>query len=116
MKLKKIFLTLILAATALSFTGCNSSPSASWLFTYTKQHLSGKSAGQQLSSAPLGSKVGKDCSFGSYFFAFFFYGGGASIQEAAQSAGITRIAVADRESLNILWTVFYRECVIVYGD
>lgn len=48
---------------------------------------------------------------------FLFYSGGeGSISEAANSAGIKKIAVVDKSVFSILGIVFSRECVVVAGE
>ncbi|MCE9500148.1 MAG: TRL-like family protein [Leptospira sp.] len=87
------------------------------LFSVTGQHIEHRSAGSQLSSAKV-LKSGESCSMSSWLFDIFllYYGSGGSIAEAKLNGKINKIAVIDRKSLQILGPVFYRECVIVWGE
>ncbi|MCB1189098.1 MAG: hypothetical protein H7A23_22810 [Leptospiraceae bacterium] len=114
--MKKLDFLFVVVFT-LFLNACISSPTQSVLFTYTDQHMYGLSHGNQIGSGSV-SKFGKSCSFSSWFLYLhvFYYGGGGSIEEAVQDGGIKNIAVVDRESLSILGPIFYRECVVVWGD
>jgi hypothetical protein len=61
-------------------------------------------------------KSGESCSFSSIFILLFFYGAGNSVKEAADKGGITKIALVDRSTYNILGPVFYKECTIAWGE
>ena len=114
--MKKIITILSLSALSLATWSCISSPMQGFLFTSTNHHIYSGSAGSQLSSASI-LKSGKSCSFGSFpFLTLFYYGGGGSIREAAKAGGIKKIAVVDRSSMNIIGPIFYRECVVVWGE
>lgn len=98
------------------FTNCVTTPIPGYFFTKTTQHLNGDATGNMVTSAKV-EKSGKSCSFSGFIINIFFYGAGNSIEEGAQHAGIKKIAVVDRESLTILpFGLFYRECVIVWGE
>ncbi|TGK82246.1 hypothetical protein EHQ24_13350 [Leptospira noumeaensis] len=104
------FLSLLL------FSNCVTTPFPSYFYSYTTQHLNGDATGAMVTSAKV-EKFGKSCSFSGFITYPFFYGSGNSIEEATQHANIKKIAVIDRESLTILPIgIFYRECVIVWGE
>lgn len=98
------------------FSNCVTTPLPAYLFANTTQHLNGDATGNMITSAKV-EKSGKSCSLSGYAVNIFFYGAGNSIEEASQHANIKKIAVIDRESLTILpFGLFYRECVIVWGE
>ncbi len=94
---------------------CVSSPMQSFLFTSTTQHLNGDVSGNQITSAKI-LKSGKSCAVSGFLINIFYYGSGNSIEEAAKNAGITKIALVDRDSFTVLFNLFYKECVIVWGE
>lgn len=112
--------TIILTALAVALStlaGCLSSPMQAILYTGTKHTLHDRSPGSVLSDAsPV--KRGESCSASTYLFsvAFVFYGTGGSIEEAAKSGGIKKIATVERSSMSVLGPIFYRECVVVWGE
>ncbi|TGN19003.1 TRL domain-containing protein [Leptospira idonii] len=109
---KLIALVIIL----ISASYCISTPHPGALVTYTSQHVLDKQRGSLLGTGKV-EKMGESCSYSSWILmTFFYFGGGASIQDATKEAGISRIAVVDRSSLAILGPVFYRECVQVWGE
>lgn len=111
--MKFLFLPIL---SLLFFSNCVTTPLPGYLFAYTTQHLNGDATGNMVTSAKL-EKTGKSCSFSGIVVNFFFYGSGNSIEEATQHGNIQKIAVIDRESLTILpFGIFYRECVIVWGE
>ncbi|MCT8333775.1 TRL-like family protein [Leptospira sp. 85282-16] len=111
--MKSIYLTIL---SLLILSNCVTTPLPGYYFTYTTQHINGDATGNMITSAKL-EKNGKSCSFSGFIVNFFFYGPGNSIEEASQHANIQKIAVIDRESLTILpFGIFYRECVIVWGE
>jgi len=83
----------------------------------TKQHLTaGTTGGVKLQSVII-TKSGKSCSVGSWLYmAYFYYGGGGSIQEAMEEGALQRIATIDRESFSVLAGLYYEECTVVWGD
>ncbi|TGM72867.1 hypothetical protein EHR01_16715 [Leptospira mtsangambouensis] len=109
------YLLLSIFSLAL-FTNCVTTPLPAYLFSNTTQHLNGDAVGNMVTSAKV-EKSGKSCSLSGLSVNIFYYGAGNSIEEAAQYAGIKKIAVVDRESLTILpFGLFYRECVVVWGE
>jgi len=111
MKNKNILLglgfTLILSSCTVVHPGI--------LFSNTSQHIEQASAGSQLTSAKI-DKSGESCSIGSLFITVFYYGSGGSIAEAKLNGKITKIAVIDRKSLQILGPLLYQECIVVWGE
>lgn len=100
---------------ACFFISCISSPMHSLFFNSTTQNLNGEVASNTLTSANI-LKSGKSCSVSGAIVKLFFYGAGNSIEEAAKHGGITKIAVIDRESFSVLGDLYYKECVIVWGE
>ncbi|GBF50028.1 TRL-like family protein [Leptospira ryugenii] len=97
------------------FVNCLSAPMQSLLFTSTSQNVNGDVTGNQITSARI-LKSGKSCASSGLLINLFYYGSGNSIEEAAKNAGITKIALVDRDSFNVLYNLFYKECVIVWGE
>ncbi|NCN10082.1 MAG: hypothetical protein GW938_09590 [Leptospira sp.] len=111
MKFVKYFILLI---PILLLTKCVSSPVFAF-YGATKHHISAGNKNSITSNEI--KKVGKSCSYSSYFGNLFFlyYGVGGSLEEAAENGGITKIAVIDRSSMTI-FPLYYEDCVLVYGE
>jgi len=105
----------ILIALLTTFCGCTSAPVGGLIFTYSSQHVYGKSAGGQIGPGRA-IKQGQSCSWSAAFVYLVYYGGGGSIGEAMKDGEISRIATVDRKSLNILLDLVQRECVVVTGE
>ena len=115
--MRKFSISTVMALALMVLAGCLSSPMQGVLFTSTKHTLHDKAPGLVLSDAsPV--KRGESCSASTYLFSVFlvFFGSGGSIDEAAKAGGIKKIATVERSSLSVLGPVFYRECVIVWGE
>lgn len=109
-------INFIIALFVLGLTAnCVSTPMASILFTSTDHHVYDRSHGSMLTSAKV-EKMGKSCSMSGLIINIFFYGAGGSVEEAKHHGGIKKIATIDRSSLNVLPFLFYRECIIVWGE
>lgn len=109
--MKKVILFIGLAS-VLFFEACTS-PMNGVLFTSTSHYVTQN--GTQIGSGKV-LKSGKSCSVSGFLVNIFFYGAGGSIEEAKANGGITKIAVVDYTSLNIFLSLFYRECVVVWGE
>ncbi|WCL47762.1 TRL domain-containing protein [Leptospira sp. GIMC2001] len=114
---KRFSILFIIVIFNLFLLQCTSSPMHGVLYNNTKHHVFPLSSGvRQLTSHSILTS-GKSCSVGSsILFSFFYYGGGASIEEAAQNGSISKIAVVDRESISLIYGIFYQECIIVWGE
>jgi hypothetical protein len=108
--MKKLLLLILLIT-----INCVSSPTASWLFTNTDQHIYDRSHGTTITSAKV-EKMGKSCSMSGFLINIFYYGGGGSIEEAKYHGKIKKIATIDRSSLTVLPFLYHRECIIVWGE
>ncbi|MCW7460265.1 TRL-like family protein [Leptospira bandrabouensis] len=97
------------------FANCLTAPIPGILLTSTNQHVTADATGNALTSAKI-EKSGKSCSFSFFIANYLFYGAGHSVDQAVKDAGIKKIALIDRESLSILTGLFYRECVVVWGE
>lgn len=97
------------------FTNCLTTPMPGALVTVTSQHLNTGSNGNAITSAKV-EKSGRSCSFSFFIANYFYYGVGQSIEDAAKSGNIKKIAVVDRSSVSILGSIFYQECVVVWGE
>ncbi|MCG6151380.1 TRL domain-containing protein [Leptospira bandrabouensis] len=107
---------ILLAIFSLAFfANCLTTPIPGALINVTSQHVLADATGNTLTSAKV-EKSGKSCSFSFVLANYLFYGAGHSIDQAAKDGGIKKIAVVDRESLSILTGLFYRECVVVWGE
>lgn len=101
----------------INISNCVSSPMPGLILSRTKQHLApGTTSGVKIQSVRI-LKSGRSCSVGSWLYlAYFYYGGGGSIQEAMQEGGIQNIASIDRESFSLFSGLYYQECTVVWGE
>ncbi len=97
------------------FANCLTAPIPGVLLTATSQHVISDVTGNALTSAKV-EKSGKSCSFSFFPANYIFYGAGHSIDDAVKSAGIKKVALVDRDSVYLLFGLFYRECVVVWGE
>jgi len=112
---KIYFITVLLLV--LIFPGCTSSPITGLFVTNTKHHISGymSSYGNSIGDGKI-EKMGSSCVWGIFPFTYVFYRPkDTNVAEAMEKGGITKIGVVDRRSLSIL-SMFYRECVEVWGE
>lgn len=110
--MKKYF--IISLSAVISFLLNCSSPTGGILFTNTVQSVHSDGLQGQISSASI-AKSGKSCSLSGLPVSLFYYGAGNSIEEAKKNGDISRIALIDRESINVFF-FFYRECITVWGE
>ena len=96
----KLLTIVVLLLGALSFSGC--------AYLHTKTPFD-----SDLNKTELGSKVGTAEAYGLLWLVAW---GDASYKTAAQNGGITVLRHADQEQLSILFGLFIRWRVIVYGD
>ena len=109
--LRLLFITSILLN---SF--CISTVSPGILFNYTQEHVYPPGTSSQLGRGRIITKA-ETCNDGSYIFlSFIFHGTPESITETMSKAGITKIAVIDYSTVNILGPVFFRKCTIIWGE
>lgn len=116
--MKRILIIICSSVFLLALAGCLSSPRQGFVFTATHHHVTDQSTGAHLTSASI-EKNGESCAYGSWLFgagAIFYGGGGASVEKSMKKSGITKVAVVDRNSLNILGPLFFRECIEVWGE
>lgn len=109
--MKKSLLTLV-AIVTLALTGCTTTapfmPSTGALYNDTKAPLS-----LEYNNTNLGHKVG---TASSHSFIGLFAFGDTSIQTAAKDANIKVINHTDYEFTNVLFGLFTKTTVYVYGD
>ncbi|MGJ4790274.1 TRL-like family protein [Leptospira koniambonensis] len=110
---KTIFLILISFSSFASFN-CATSILPAAIFGSAEYHVSGTPTGGPTDAKIL--KSGQSCNIYSLLNVFFYSGGEGSIIEAAQKAGIKKIAVVDKSVLSVFAPIFSRECVVVYGE
>lgn len=111
----KILVKLHIIVFFLFIVNCQSGPFPAFIYQNTSQHLTGDTTGNTLTSAKI-LKFGKSCSMSGYIINVFFYGSGNSLEEATKNGNIQKVALVDRESLSILGILFYRECIVVWGE
>ncbi|MDF3818616.1 TRL domain-containing protein [Leptospira sp. 96542] len=112
--MKKFYLIISVFSIFL-INNCVSSPFPSAVFLNTTQHVMGDTKGLVLTSAKI-QKSGKSCSMSGFLTNIFYYGNGNSIEDAMKNGEITKISLIDRNSLSILGFLFYRECIVVWGE
>ncbi|MBM9501374.1 hypothetical protein JWG44_14045 [Leptospira sp. 201903071] len=101
----------------LQFSNCIATSEPALLVSYNTQHLLSKSNGSLISSARV-LKKGESCA---YAISLFYYnsmyrGPKNSVTEIAKEFGIEKIAVVDYASFSFLGPVFYKNCVVVWGE
>ena len=107
---KYLALLLILISTMY----CVSTPVPGALVTITTQHVQDKQRGSLLGSGKI-EKMGQSCNYGGLLL-LTQYVGGSTIKEAMEEAGIKKIAVIDRSSLQFIGSLFFRDCTQVWGE
>ncbi|AOP34601.1 hypothetical protein A0128_12530 [Leptospira tipperaryensis] len=116
LKRNRIFL-FCSAFLILHFSNCIATSEPALLFSYNTQHILSKSNGSLISSARV-LKKGESCS---YAISLFYYnttyrGPKNSVTEIAKDFGIEKIAVVDYATFSFLGPVFYKNCVVVWGE
>lgn len=108
---------ILLCACALTVMSCVSSAIYQPLLGHSTQQAAHGQVGSSIGPGRI-LKRGESCSTSSYLFAiaFVWYGAGNSVSKAMQNGGITKVGVIDRSSTTILGPIFYRDCVVVWGE
>lgn len=110
-KLWRILAIILISGTS----SCITTISPGILFNNTAEHVYKDRSTSQLGSGRI-MKMEKSCSYNSIVFAFLYHGKVASVEAVAREGNITKIAVVDYSSFNILGSLFYSNCIIVWGD
>ncbi|TGK31512.1 hypothetical protein EHQ12_02065 [Leptospira gomenensis] len=114
---KILFPVWIVASTIATSIGCIATSEPAWLISYNTQHLLSKSNGHLLSSANVARK-GEGCAYAVSFFYYntIFRGPKTSVADIAKEYGIKKIAVVDYSTFSFLGPVFYKNCIVVWGE
>ncbi|TGJ98210.1 TRL-like family protein [Leptospira langatensis] len=112
--MKKTILFILISLSASASFNCATSILPAAIFGSAEYHVSGTPTGGPTDARIL--KSGKSCNNYSLLNVLFYSGGEGSIVEAAQKAGIKKIAVVDKSVFSIFAPLFSRECVVVYGE
>ncbi len=101
----------------LQYSNCTATSEPALLFSYNTQHLLSKSNGTLISSARV-LKKGESCAYAISFFHYntAYRGPKNSVAEIAKEFGIEKIAVVDYTSFSFLGPIFYKNCVVVWGE
>lgn len=111
--LSRALLVLILAGIVQCSTY---SPYQPLIFGVSSQTIHGVSNGGIIGPGKV-MKQGESCSYNVlWVFKALFSVPGGSIADASVAGGISKIAVVDRSSFNILVGAFSKECVVVWGE
>jgi len=114
--MKKITWITLSLSTVLFMMNCTtSSPFPSLLYTGGTVHHEDRMTGSQIGPGRI-EKRGESCSTGVFLANYVYFGSGNSIQEAMKNGGITKVGVIDHRSVNVLGPLFYRDCVVVWGE
>ena len=81
----------------------------------TEQHVGNRTTGSGLTDASI-VKKGEACSWSALYLNYVWWGPGESVEDAKKDGNITKVAVIDRSSLNVLGYLFFRDCVVVWGE
>lgn len=131
--MKKIQLIFVAACAAFLFNACSSSPLTGSIFTNTEFSTTWAEADAfalpyfppthtnlHMRSGPLGlasvAKRGQHCKSSFFPVNIIWFDLGPSVERAMEDGGITRVAIVDRKSLNVLGLIYQRECIVVYGE
>ncbi|TGJ99683.1 TRL-like family protein [Leptospira semungkisensis] len=112
--MKKTILLILISFSSFASFNCATSILPAAIFASAEYHVSGTPTGGPTDAKIL--KSGKSCNIYSIVNVIFYSGGEGSIVEAAQKAGIKKIAVVDKSVFSILAPLFSQECVMVYGE
>ncbi|MBM9575963.1 hypothetical protein JWG45_02245 [Leptospira sp. 201903070] len=113
----KIFFLATATFLSLLFAHCTATSEPALLISYNTQHILSKSNGSLISSAKI-VKKGESCSYAVSLFYYnsMYRGPKNSVTEIAKEFGIEKIAVVDYASFSFLGPVFYKNCVVVWGE
>lgn len=95
--------------------GCTTTISPGFIYNQTEEHVYDRSRGSQLGSGRI-LKIGEDCVYGSILGISGLVSDSASVEIASYNAGITKIGSIDYKSISILGHIFFRHCVVVFGE
>ncbi|MBW0435517.1 TRL domain-containing protein [Leptospira yasudae] len=108
---------LFCIVSAASFTGCISTSEPAAVFSYNTQHLLSKTNGNMISSAKI-LKKGESCAYAIslFYYSTTYRGPKNSVADIAKEFNIEKIAVVDYSSFSFLGPIFYKNCVVVWGE
>lgn len=112
---KLAIISLLFSGILLS--GCIATSEPALLFSYNTQHLLSKTNGNMISSAKILRK-GESCTYAIslFYYSATFRGPKNSVADIAQEFDIQKIAVVDYSSFSFLGPIFYKNCVVVWGE
>ncbi|BDA79934.1 hypothetical protein LPTSP3_g28640 [Leptospira kobayashii] len=115
--MKNTFILAIIGFVFIGLVGCTHISEAGLIITASTEHLASPGHQNNLGSGKV-VKSGESCNYATWFLNYntIFHGPKNSINDIAASAGIQKIAVVDHSSFNILGPLFYRNCIIVWGE
>ncbi|MDV6236503.1 TRL domain-containing protein [Leptospira ellisii] len=107
----------ILAWIFVNSIGCIATSEPALLISYNTQHLLSKSNGHLLSSANIVRK-GESCAYAVsvFYYNTIFRGPKTSVADVAKEYGIKKIAVVDYSTFSFLGPIFYKNCIVVWGE
>lgn len=114
-----IYKLTILMAMVFTLGSCyTTSPIGGFLFTNTYSHLDHDyllSGVDTIGDARI-LKKGYDCHWTIFPLNVIYEGSGMSMDRAMAQGGISKVAVVDYESINVLGPIFHENCIVVYGE
>ncbi|WP_411821649.1 TRL domain-containing protein [Leptospira sp. 'Mane'] len=115
--MKKGFILTFIGLILISAVGCTHISEAGVLITASTEHLATPGHQNNLGNGKV-VKSGESCNYATWALNYnlIFHGPKNSINDIAVAAGIQKIAVVDHSSFNILGPVFYKNCIIVWGE
>ncbi len=108
--MKKIFFLLL-----FTFTHCTTTIVPGILFSSTTEHVHLAGVNTTLGSGKIIDKV-EVCKYSSVALHFFYYANLVNPYKIAQDSKIRKIGVIDYSSVNILGPLFYKTCIIIWGE
>jgi len=115
--MQRMFVFVFLIFACAAFSGCTNVPLNGAIYTESTASIHSRSGGSVIGPGAI-ERRGESCSWSTVLLgiAYVWYGDGHSVQAAKEQARITNVAVIDYSSTNVLGPLYYRNCVVVWGN
>ncbi|MBK8394150.1 MAG: TRL-like family protein [Leptospiraceae bacterium] len=94
---------------------CTTTLSPGLFYNSTAEHIYRDRVSTQLGSGRI-LKMEKSCSYNSIIFATFYHGKPSTVENVLKEGKITKVGVIDHSSFSILGSLYYSNCIIVWGE